>query len=174
MLIIRITTLLLLWIAYSHAETSNYVYEYEEGRSESMLIEGVTSLEKDSLLARKQNIPILIEFTTPWCSYCEALEQQVLEPLLRSEEFKGKIIIKKLEINDYSEIIGFDGKNYSAYDISQKYKVKLYPTLVFFDSNGKEIKQRIIGITLIDDVTERLDNTIRSAINEISSTSNTK
>jgi thioredoxin-related protein len=155
---------LFLYLMCSSAVANNNVYEYEEEHKESTLIKSLISFKKEALRARDKNIPILIEFSTPWCSYCEALEQEILEPLIMSEEFKDKIIIRKIEVADYSNIVGFDGNSYSSYDISQKYNVSLYPTLVFLNANGKEISQRITGITTISYVAETLGTAISDAI----------
>jgi thioredoxin-like negative regulator of GroEL len=44
--------------------------------------------------ARTRGVPILVEFSTPWCRYCEVLEQQVLKPLLRNGKYREQIIVK--------------------------------------------------------------------------------
>ncbi len=163
MSISRITTLLL-WLICMTANAEEYIYEYADDPVESTLIKDLISFQKEAELARENNMPILIEFSTPWCSYCEALEQQVLEPLIMSQEFKDKIIIRKIEVTDFSTVIGFDGETYTAFEINQKYKVKLYPTLVFLDANGNEISQRIVGITVIDFAAESLEKAIAVAI----------
>lgn len=165
MLINRPITLLL-FLSCSHVSAGDYSYEYAEDPVDSTFIKHLTNLEREATQARLKNIPILIEFSTPWCSYCEALEQEVLEPLIVSEEFKDKIIIRKLEVAEYSNIIGLDGKSHSSFDINQRYNIKLYPTLIFIDANGNEISQRIIGITTISYASEVLVKAISEAINQ--------
>jgi thioredoxin-related protein len=165
MSIIRHSACLLLWLSCCPASAIDYTSEYEEEHTQTKLIKQLTSLKDEATLAREKNIPILVEFSSPWCSYCEALEEKIFEPLITSKDFKDKIIIKKLEVNDYSDITGFDGKVYLSEEISRKYKVKLYPTLVFFNAEGKEISERIIGITVIEYVTEQIENSITTAVN---------
>lgn len=161
---IRISSLLLCLIC-NQATAADYVYEYEEEHAESTLIKNLTSFKAEAALAREKNTPILIEFSTPWCSYCEALEQEILEPLIMSEEFKDLIIIKKIEVDNYSNIIDFDGDTYSSYDIAQRFNIDLYPTLIFLNAEGKEISPAIVGITTISYITEILGKTIKQAIN---------
>jgi len=73
-----------------------------------------------------------------------------LKPLMRNGKYKNRIIVKKLEVNSYSSIAGFDGRQYRTDQLSSMYNVDLYPTLVFFDANGEEVSQRIVGITVLE------------------------
>ncbi|MBT8130608.1 MAG: thioredoxin family protein [Gammaproteobacteria bacterium] len=149
---------------------TEYIYEYDDEPFDKAPVPALTSFSEVAESARKQGVPILVEFSTPWYRYCEALEQQVLKPLILSEQYDERIIIKKLEINTYSSITGFDGKRYRSDEISRSYAVDLYPTLVFFDANGREISRRIVGITVLDYVAEELEQAINVAIKEAATT----
>lgn len=141
--------------------------QYEEDYYESLLIQELRSFRQIAMQARKEKKVILIEFSTPWCEYCEALEQQVLEPLILSNQYHDSVIIRKLEINDYSSVIGFDDKKYETEEVAMQYKINLYPTLVFFDANGNEISHRIVGIRVLDYIGEEIDKAIEKAIGTI-------
>jgi thioredoxin-related protein len=142
---------------------TDYVYEYEEEQPEAESIPELNSFEEVAKTARARGLPILVEFSTPWCRYCEALEQQVLKPLMRNGKYKNRIIVKKLEVNNYSSIAGFDGMQYRTDELSRMYNVDLYPTLVFFDANGEEISRRIVGITVLEYVAGELEKAISAA-----------
>ncbi len=146
------------------AAAIDYTYEYEEEKPEMAPIPQLRSFEDVARTARSEGTPILVEFSTPWCGYCEALEEQVLKPLIVSGKYEGDIIIKKVEIDGYSDIRDFDGREYNSTQISQRYGVDFYPTLVFFDARGSEISERIIGITVMDYVSDYLDKAIEQAI----------
>ncbi len=165
MRILQSSTLVCALLYSCTAAAFDYVFEYEEEKVEKAPIPKMRNFEEVARIARTNGTPILVEFSTPWCSYCEALEEQVLKPLIVSGKYKGDIIIKKVEIDGYSDIRGFDGKDYNSAQISLLYDVDLYPTLVFFDARGSEISQRIIGITVMDYVSESLDKAIEQAIN---------
>jgi thioredoxin-related protein len=144
----------------------DFVYEYEEEPQDAEPIPELNSFEEVAKTARAREVPILVEFSTPWCRYCEALEQQVLKPLMLNGKYKDRIIVKKLEVNSYSNIAGFDGKSYSTDHISRMYNVDLYPTLVFFDANGREVSQRIVGITVLEFVAGELEKAISAAVQD--------
>ena len=150
--------------------TTETIYEYDEEPVDKNPVPALTSFSEVAEAARAQGLPILVEFSTPWCRYCDALEQQVLKPLILSEQVHQRIIIKKLEVNTYSSITGFDGKRYRSDQISRSYGVDLYPTLVFFDANGHEISRRIVGITVLDYVAEELERAIDVAVKEAATT----
>lgn len=157
--------LILFMCSYLHspviAETES---QYEDDYYESDLITPLKNFKKEASLAKKEKKIILVEFSTPWCEYCEALEKEVLEPLIRSRRYHDKVIIRKLEINDYSSVTGFDGKQYGAEEISMQYKIDLYPTLLFFDGEGNEISHRMVGIVTFDYIGEELDSAIGKAL----------
>ena len=169
MIVIRPTTLLFLWICCNPVAASGVVYQYEDDEERKSLIPAVLNFEQEMKQAGK---PIMVEFSTPWCAYCEALEVEILEPLIRSDKYSDAIIIRKLQIDTYSDVIGFDGKRYKTAEFSRKYGVDLYPTLVFFDAEGREISQRVVGITVLDYVAEAVDKAIEEAISEAPAHSN--
>jgi thioredoxin-related protein len=142
-------------------------YEEDDDYYESLLIQELKSFEQVASEANDEEKVILVEFSTPWCEYCTALEQQVLEPLIRSNRYKDTIIIRRLEINDYSSVTGFDGERHATEDIGMQYKINLYPTLVFFNKQGQEISQRIVGIKVLDYIGEELDIAIDKAIDTL-------
>ena len=147
----------------SRADTA-LIYEYEEEPAPASLIPRLTSFEEVARDAKARKLPILVEFSTPWCRYCEALETQVLEPLLLDADSRDRIIVQKLEVNSYTSVVGFDGRPYSTDQLSRMYGVDLYPTLVFFAADGSELSQRIVGITVLDYVAAELDQAIEQAI----------
>lgn len=140
------------------------VYQYEEQEPEAASIPRLSSFQQVADAARKHGVPILVEFSTPWCIYCEAMEEQILKPLILSGKYEGQIIIKKMEVNTYSSVTGFDGKQYRSDQLSRMYNIGIYPTLVFFNASGLEVSQRIVGITVLDYVAEQLDMSIDSAV----------
>lgn len=70
---------------------------------------------------------ILYDFWAPWCGPCLRMKP-VIEQL--KEEYKGKIIIKEINVDNESEL-------------AIKYEVKSIPNLIFTDE-GKEIS-RLVG-----------------------------
>ena len=109
--------------------------------------------------AKALNRPFMIEFSSPSCQYCEALEEEILQPILKNDDYLKKIAILKLEVGT-SWLIDASGKTLSAEDFADKYDVDFFPTIIFFNGEGKEVSRRIIGITTIDYTTSQIDQAI--------------
>lgn len=130
-------------------------------------IEEVTNLQQQAMLAREKSVPLLIAFSSPWCGYCEALEKEILEPLLKNSEFSNRVIVRKLEVSDYNSVINFAGQAQASVDLAMSMKVDLYPTLAFFNGDGEEISRRLVGITVLEFVSYELEKALAQAHEEL-------
>jgi thioredoxin-related protein len=86
--------------------------------------------------------------------------------MMLKDKYNERILLKKLEFDSDAMITDFDGKQYSSDEISKMYDVDFYPTLVFFDANGREIGQRIVGMASVDleFIVDELDSAINEAV----------
>jgi thioredoxin-like negative regulator of GroEL len=69
-------SLALMFIAYASTtpgHATEFIYEYEEEQAEVSPIPEINSLKAVADSARTRGVPILVEFSTPWCRYCEVL-----------------------------------------------------------------------------------------------------
>jgi len=139
------------------------VYEYEDDPVHTDIIPRVHDLRADGVQAKQAGIPVMIEFSTEWCEYCRALEQQVLEPMIRSGEYTDRLIIRKVMVDDHIMLRDFDGRQLSSTRLGHVAGVELYPTLVFFDGDGEEIAGRIVGITVMDYIPQKIDKALEYA-----------
>jgi thioredoxin-related protein len=113
----------------------------------------------------KQRLPILLMFAADYCAYCEQLEEDFLKPMLRSGDYKDKVLIRKLRIDGNGTIRDFEGTETSPAAIAERYNVSLTPTVVFVDGKGVELAPKRIGLTtpafyggyLDDAITQALD-----------------
>jgi thioredoxin 1 len=79
--------------------------------------------------AQKSNKLVFIDFYTDWCSYCKELNKETFTDQNVKEKFAQKYVIVKINGDTYP-------------DLTSKYKVYGYPTLVILDANGNEIKRQ--------------------------------
>jgi len=88
---------------------------------------------------------ILLYVSAPQCPYCKKLEQDILYPLLRSGEYKKRLVLTKLNWLSTKNLIDFNGELISTRQFLQSYHIKVTPTLLFLDQNGRQVHEAFIG-----------------------------
>lgn len=91
----------------------------------------------------ESELPCLVDFWAEWCAPCRMVAP-VLEEIAR--EYKGKIKVCKLNVDEASEI-------------ASEYGVMSIPTLMFF--KDKEIVDKTIGAVPKTDLAKMIDRHIK-------------
>jgi len=113
--------------------------------------------------AKQQSLPLMMFFAAEDCGYCERLEADYLTGMANSAEYRGKVIIRKVVIDSYDELMDFNGKTIEASDFSDKFDIQVTPTVLMVDHKGDRVSKRIIGYNSSGFFGEELDNIIESA-----------
>jgi thioredoxin-related protein len=124
----------------------------------------VRNLQADALTARNLQLPVLLEFAAEYCSYCELLEEEVIEPMIISGDYTDKVIIRKVLIDGSSLVRDFDGVLSDPVGLAGRYGVSATPTLVFVDHDGRELAPRIVGVNTIELFGGRVDDAIEQSL----------
>lgn len=82
-------------------------------------------LERALDKAKSSGEPIMADFYTDWCHWCDKLDSDTYSDS-RVDELSRKFICVKIDAD-------------SNKAVASKYGVRGYPTVIFFDSNGKTI-----------------------------------
>lgn len=95
-------------------------------------------------MAKSQNKVVMVDVLTEWCKWCIELD--------------NKVYAKK-EVGDFANVnqisYKIDAENGEGVDFAKKYNVSGYPTILFLDSDGKEI-DRIVGYVPAKDFLEMM------------------
>ncbi|BBP42372.1 thioredoxin family protein [Thiosulfativibrio zosterae] len=122
----------------------------QSGKPENALPE-LTNLQAVAQEAKQKNLPIMLMFGATWCDFCHTLRHEVLDPMELGGLYQGKYVVMRHIVIDHELTMpGFDGKPLNMRTWSDNIHADLTPTLVFFDSQGKEIAPRIVGISNLD------------------------
>lgn len=113
-------------------------------------VETTRDLQADARLAREQGVPLLLMFSAPYCEYCQRMEEDFLQPMLISGDYDGRVLIRKLSLSPGARIEDFDGRRIDAEEIASRYRVWVTPTVVFLDGDGKELTERLVGLSTPD------------------------
>jgi len=121
-------------------------------------------LRADAAQAARQRVPLMLVFTGLGCSYCDLLEQEFLRPMLISGDYNGKVMIRKLVVDNGSRVTGFDARRIATAKLADAYGVFVTPTILFVNSDGYQLAERMVGINTIELFGGYLDECIDSAL----------
>ena len=127
---------------------------------------GVSHAENFAALgdrARSGHMPILLVVSQEDCPYCELLKREILEPMLISGEYDGRVLIRELLIDSALPVRDFDGQAITPDALAQRYRARLTPTVLFLDDRGRELTKPMIGINTVDFYGYYLDAAIDAA-----------
>lgn len=122
-----------------------------------------SNLQRDGQLAAQLDVPLLLMISAEECPYCMVMESDYLVPMLRNRGYDDRVLIRKIYLDGFDDIIGFSGESVAPTDLSQEYGVWVTPTLLFLDEKGKEVQKRMIGLGVRDFVSAYIDESLARA-----------
>jgi thioredoxin-related protein len=97
-------------------------------------------------MAAEKNIPIMIMFTAKWCEFCDILKNEVLNPMMRGGFYDGyAMYIRTVSIDSYTPLKFSATEEIDKRKFAEMYRAEITPTLIFVDSRGLPIADRIVG-----------------------------
>ena len=126
-------------------------------------------LSADLKLSQDSGRPVMLVFSAEHCFYCGRLKENIIKPMLRSGDYDHRVIIRTLEIDDYSNIKGSDGNETTTSALANHYKVRVTPTVILLGPDGTEVAERQLGINNEDYYGAYLDKEIEAATKTIAS-----
>ncbi|RPH37431.1 DUF255 domain-containing protein [bacterium] len=107
----------------------------------------VTGAFKDILAkAAAEKKPVMIDFTTDWCRWCDTLDANTYSDATVTEFVQGNVIPCKI-----------DAEKGEGIEIARKYGVKAYPTILLIKADGEEI-DRLLGYMPPDKFLKAMDD----------------
>ena len=130
---------------------------------DSVVMLPATDLRDEAHLAREKNLVLVLEFSSEYCGYCRRLEELFLLPMQRNADYDTKILIRRVSLDMYETLVDFDGRSMSTSEFASRYGVSLTPTLLFLNSEGEEMSEKLVGIWSEDFYGGFIDNRIDEA-----------
>lgn len=113
--------------------------------------------------ARSGHVPILLVVSQADCPYCKLLKREILEPMLVSGEYDGRVLIRELLIDSERPVRDFEGRAVPPDQLARRYRARLTPTVLFLDYRGRELTERMVGINTVEFYGYYLDAAIDTA-----------
>jgi thioredoxin:protein disulfide reductase len=98
--------------------------------------------------ARAQGKPVIIDFWAEWCTACKELDKTAWSDP-RVQDVVGRFVTLKMDGTHDTD---------AFQKVFDKYGVVGMPTVVFIDSSGREVPQRIIGAIEADEMLKYLES----------------
>lgn len=131
-------------------------------------VESARDLEAVAAVATERDVPVLLMFSSPFCSYCQLVEEDFLEPMLLSGDYTDKVVIRKVGMTiGERKLTGFHGEPITVDELASRYDVSLTPTLVFVDSEGHALAKNLVGVTTVDYYGYYVDESIDVALGRL-------
>ena len=112
----------------------------------------------DAAAARGE--PLVVMVTLRGCVYCELVRNSYLHPLMR----EGRLIAVQIDFQDKTTPIqDFGGRTTTPAALVDEWKVRLTPTVFFFGLDGRELAERLEGVTSTDFYGSYLDERLETA-----------
>lgn len=153
---------LLILIAISIVLLASQGFAAEGGK-----VDMAENLQQVSEEALTKKLPVLMFFAGVECEYCELLEQDHLAGMARSSSYKDKVIIRKVFVDGYENIRDFQGNKISTDKFSDRFSIRVTPTLVLVNHQGKPLGKKILGYNRSDFFGFYLDEAIAEATKQI-------
>ena len=124
--------------------------------SEARHFKRITTIaELDTLLSEAKNAgkPAMLDFYADWCVYCKTLEKEIF-PHPDAQKALGDAVLIQADVTD----AGSD----QAKALMKRFGVIAPPVMVFWDSQGNELKQhKIVGDVTLEDFVSKTGMAIK-------------
>ena len=124
-------------------------------------------LRKDAALAKDKNGVVLVMFSGQHCSYCETVLNEFLIPMSRNANYQAKVVMRKVELSSYREMKNFQGGKTPHRRFAGDSGVRLVPTVMVFDTQGKLLAKPVVGLGTIDYYGQHLDQAIDQGVAKV-------
>ncbi len=130
---------------------------------DNVTVPEITDLHEDVQTMLQHKRPMIVEVSAEDCPYCRLIEESVLYPMILSGEYEETVLLRKIDINGYTDIKNFSGESITHSQFAEQYGVSLTPTVLFLDAYGNEIAPRMLGVPNIDFYGAYVDINIEAA-----------
>lgn len=116
-----------------------------DGLPEILPIPASLKAAAQAALARRE--PLVVMVTLKGCAFCDVVRTNYLGPMYQ----RGQVYAVQVNMLDRkSALQDLQGRTTTPYDQARAWKARMAPTLLFLDSEGREIAERLEGMTVAD------------------------
>ena len=107
-------------------------------------------LAADAQLLRARQIPLMILYSRPDCSWCERARREFLVPLVADPAAAERVLVRQVDLDSAAPLTDFAGRITTHGAFAKARQVMHTPTLMFYDQDGSQVASPIQGFLLAD------------------------
>lgn len=123
----------------------------------------------DARTAAQRQVPIMVLFSSPSCAYCEQVKREYLVPMHKDPSYRGRVVIREVNIDSDSSLTDFDGKPTTGEAFAHNHDVSVVPTVKVFDPRGRQTGDPVVGLLIADFYFGYLEAAIDEGIRKVRS-----
>lgn len=105
------------------------------------------SLKAAAQAAVRQGHPLVVMTTLHGCPFCDVVRDQFLQPALS----QGRLFAVQVDIRDRkTPLQDFQGNTQTGAEIARAWQARFAPTVLFFNAQGRELTDRLVGVAVVD------------------------
>ncbi len=113
--------------------------------------------------AQSRGEPLVLMASLPGCPWCELLRRNYLGPMRKEGVAAFEFMITERRL----QLVDFQAQRVTPFALSEQLKIKITPTLLFFNAQGQEIAARIEGVASADFIGTIVNERLTSARDRI-------
>ena len=117
--------------------------------------------------SKNNNLPIVVLVEQTGCRYCEIVSEEFLQPLQNSERYKNKVIFRRISLDSGETITGLNKIDITTDAFCEEYGAKFTPTVLFLDSDGNLLTEKLLGMSSRDYYGYELEKSIHKAYDSL-------
>jgi len=105
------------------------------------------ALRAAALEAQALRRPLVLMVALDNCAFCDLVRTNYLGPMHR----RGELVAVQIDMLDrHTALHDFQGQRSTARALTRQWGVRIAPTLLFFDAEGREVAPRLEGMSVPD------------------------
>ncbi len=130
-----------------------------QNRPQSKALPWPDHLPRLAALAQRQGQPLVLMVSLPGCPWCELLRRNYLGPMRQEGVHAYEFMIN----DSRQQLVDFSEQKITPAQWSERHKISISPTLLFFNSQGLELAPRLEGVASADLIGALLDDRLSVA-----------
>lgn len=119
-----------------------------------------SSLLAAAQAAQRLHQPLVVMVTLKGCTFCDVVRNNHLLPMYK----RGEVQAVQIDMLDRkSTLQNLQGVTTTPYEQARQWKINLAPTLLFINSQGQELAERLEGVGVADFYGAYLDQRLETA-----------